>query len=102
DFPPIALCLGEKIDFDHSASDADGDSLVYKLCNPLHGGDTMTFNSNIGFRPYEYPPFPELIYIPPYSINNMLGGTDPLKIDPVTGLLTGTPQREGQFVVGVC
>ncbi len=102
DFPPIALCLGEKIDFDHSASDADGDSLVYKLCNPLHGGDTLTFNSNIGFRPYEFPPYPELIYIPPYSINNMLGGTDPLKIDPISGFLTGTPQREGQFVVGVC
>lgn len=102
DFPPIALCLGEKIVFDHSATDADGDSLVYKLCTPLHGGDIFGNLGNIGFRPYQYPPYSELIYIPPFSLNNVLGGTDPLKIDTVTGLLTGTPQRVGQFVVGVC
>lgn len=102
DFPPIALCLGEKIQFDHAASDKDGDSLVYKLCIPLHGGDTLNSLSNIGFRPYQKPPFSELIYIPPFTLGNVLGGSDPLKIDAKTGFLSGTPQREGQFVVGVC
>ena len=32
----------------------------------------------------------------------MLGGAFPLTIDSITGLLTGTPNTVGQFVVGVC
>ena len=32
----------------------------------------------------------------------MLGGSDPLTIDPVTGVLSGTPGNLGTFVVGLC
>jgi len=36
--PPIFICVNKPIVFDHSAVDAEGDSLVYKLCTPYHGG----------------------------------------------------------------
>ncbi|HEY3385729.1 MAG TPA: PKD domain-containing protein, partial [Saprospiraceae bacterium] len=36
------------------------------------------------------------------SPNNPLGNSSPLFINPVTGLITGTPKLTGQFVVGVC
>ncbi len=99
DWPPVYLCVDVPIVFDHSAIDSDGDSLVYEMCAPFDGATT--------FNPQPQPPFS-----PPYdsvtwlvgggySTNNMLGGTDLLRIDPVTGLLTGTPTRFGVFVVGV-
>lgn len=97
-FPPVALCVNKPIVFDHSATDFDGDSLVYELCTPFDGGSTFDPLGSI----VDFPPYDTLTWQPGYSLVNVLGGTDPLKIDPVTGLLTGTPQRLGQFVVGVC
>ena len=39
--PPIFLCAGLPFRFDHSATDMDGDSLVYRLVNPYLGLDLM-------------------------------------------------------------
>jgi hypothetical protein len=39
-FPPLALCIGDQLIFDHSATDAEGDMLVYTLCTPYHGGSS--------------------------------------------------------------
>jgi len=108
-WPPIYICAGVPIVFDHSTFDADGDSVVYKMCAPFDGAES-TGNYNCvpqpcGVRPQ--PPFNPLYdsvqwVSPPFSAHNMLGGTAPLTIDPVTGLLTGTPCCIGQYVVGVC
>ncbi|HMX39732.1 MAG TPA: hypothetical protein PKD78_05375, partial [Saprospiraceae bacterium] len=97
-WPPPAICVHQPVNFDHSATDADGDSLVYRLCNPLDGANP-TF-------PMPQPPNPgpylEVEWqSPPYSLANLLGG-DPLKIDSKTGLMTGIPNTIGNFVVGVC
>ncbi|MDB5227233.1 MAG: domain containing protein [Bacteroidota bacterium] len=107
-FPPVGICANKPIFFDHSADDADGDSLVYKLCTPYDGAlkcnpNNMSFDptcSEPGYR-YQQPPYPNVIFEPPYSLTNLLGGV-PLSIDPHTGLLTGTPSTIGQFVVGIC
>lgn len=96
DFPPIVICAGEPLVFDHSATDPDGDVIVYELCAPFTGGDQNDP------QPFPTPPpFGNVTWQSPYSLNNLLGGT-PLTIDPNTGVLTGTPQQQGQFVVGVC
>jgi gliding motility-associated-like protein len=97
-WPPVAICVREPIDFDHSAIDPDGDSLVYRLCTPLNGPDSLA--------PRPVPPgrgpYPPVVWnAPTYSLANVLGG-DPLTIDARTGRLTGTPNRIGNFVVGVC
>lgn len=98
DWPPVAICIHEPVNFDHSATDPDGDSLVYRLCTPLNGPDSLTPVPNPPFKgPYE-----ELVWLnPPYSLDNLLGG-DPLTIDPHTGWLNGVPNTIGNFVVGVC
>lgn len=97
-FPPIALCAGEPLVFDHSASDPDGDSLVYSLCDPYEGA------SNIDPMPTvpAAPPYNNVIFTPPFSSGYPLGSNPALSIDPQTGLLTGTPNMIGQFVVCVC
>ncbi len=99
EWPPLYICLNERIEFDHSAIDPDGDSLVYRLCEPLSG---VAFN-NPRPQPPNNPPYDPVVWVgDPFSLTNMLGGDDSLQIDPHTGLLTGTPTIIGQFVVGIC
>ena len=96
---PIYICANKELEYDHSAMDADGDSLVYKLCNPLTGGSYQVPQPKVPSPP----PFDSVAWIdPPYNVDNMLGGGIPLEIDPQTGLLTAFPAFQGQFVVGVC
>lgn len=101
-WPPIYICVGEPLSVDQSATDADGDSLVYKLCEPFSGA-SQAFPAP---QPPGPPPYIPVTWInPPYNVNNMLNGTPgdpPLAIDPVTGLLTALPNTIGQFVVGIC
>jgi gliding motility-associated-like protein len=96
-FPPIFICQNVPLQFDHSASDPDGDSISYELCTPFDGA-TFDFPMPDTTSP---PPFNYVSWLPPYSTSNQLGGV-PLAIDPITGILTGTPNTLGQFVVGVC
>jgi gliding motility-associated-like protein len=98
-FPPVAICANRRLEFDHSATDPDGDSLVYKLCTPFDGLSPTA--PTIAFL-LESPPYDSIRWRAPYSVFDMLSGPEPLKVDPVSGLLTAIPGRVGQFVVGVC
>ncbi len=98
EWPPNYICVNEPIVFDHSALDIDGDSLVYILCTPFDGADQQ----NPQPQPPNPPPYDNVTWLdPPYDLNNVMGGV-PLAIDSETGLLTGTPNTIGQFVVGIC
>lgn len=96
-WPPVAICVHQPINFDHSATDPDGDSLVYRVCTPLHGADSVAPQPN----PPKTGPYQEVTWNPPYDLSNILGG-DPLTINPNTGYITGIPNTIGNFVVGVC
>ncbi len=96
-WPEPLICNNVPINFDHVAFDYDGDSIVYEMCTPFDGatpGNPMP-------QPPFNPPYDPISWLAPYSLNDMLGGV-PLSINPQTGLLTGTPNTVGQFVVGVC
>ena len=110
-FPPIVICVNEDLVFDHSATDPDGDLLVYELCSPLKGGglagwmgpgNASDFDGT-NPNPDAPPPFDNVIFVgPTYQATDPIGGNPILTINPTTGLLTGTPNTEGQFVVGIC
>jgi len=111
DFPPIVVCVNEQLNFDHSATDVDGDLLVYELCSPLKGGGTAGWQTpgnaadfnGTNPNPDAPPPYDNVTFLSgTYSPLDPIGGDPPLSIDPATGLLTGTPDAEGQFVVGIC
>jgi gliding motility-associated-like protein len=99
-FPPQIICVNNPFVYDHSATDIDGDSLSYQFCSALAGADPNDpkpilfggFIPNIG----------SVNYRSPFSSLNPLGGNPILKIDPVTGIITGTPNIQGRFVVAVC
>lgn len=99
-WPDIYICNNRPLDFDHSAFDIDGDSLVYRLCTPLQGA---TF-ANPRPQPPNFPPYDTLIWVKPlYNLYNMLGTVgQPLRINSSSGLLTARPGILGQFVVGIC
>jgi gliding motility-associated-like protein len=99
-FPPVGICANKAIVFDHSATDADGDSLVYRLCAPFDGATKLNPANTTPFV-IQLPPYDNVLFQSPFSLSDLLGGV-PLTIDPHTGLLTGTPTIIGQFVVGIC
>lgn len=109
--PPKFICNGYFLQFDNSATDPDGDSLSYSLVdaldytnsaacvNPSPGG------AGSGCPTSAYPPpFIPVAYYSPNSATNPTNNpsnSGNLQIDPSTGLLTGTPNQTGIFVVAV-
>lgn len=110
-FPPLFICNNAPLVLDHSATDPDGDQLVYSLCDPYDGGSATCPNpipTNAGTGCPSAPPPPpysSLLYNFPFSAANFLNSpsnTNNLTIDPQTGVITGTPNSIGMFVVAVC
>jgi gliding motility-associated-like protein len=97
-FPPIALCVGDSLVFDHSATDPDGDSLVYQLCSTFAGA-TPTDPMPV---PTSNPPFSPILFSAPFTPTAPMSSNPPININSVTGLLKVNPTQQGQFVVGVC
>ncbi|HFB99815.1 MAG TPA: hypothetical protein ENJ53_03315, partial [Phaeodactylibacter sp.] len=96
--PPVFLCVNEPFVFDQSVTDVDGDSLVYRLCTPFDGASFDVPRP----QPPNAPPYNEINWLSPtYTLDNLLGGI-PLQIDPATGIMTGTPNTQGIFLVGMC
>lgn len=111
-FPDIAICVNDPIDFDHSATDPEGDQIVYEFCAPLKGGGPLGVDNPFqqdwceGITPDPRncpPPYPDVVFAAPnYSPAAPLGVSSQITINPITGLITGIPRLTGQFVVGVC
>jgi gliding motility-associated-like protein len=117
-FPPVYLCANYKVNFDHSAIDTDGDSLVYEFYTPFVGidycctfiGNSAPTGSSItcpvppAICPQVAPPPPYTLvnYAASYSGNYPITSSPAFSLNPVTGLLTGVPIVTGQFVVGIC
>lgn len=107
-FPPIVICKDFALDFDHSATDPEGDQLVYSFCSPFQGGGPLlnqpALTSCEGAKPTPpcAPPFDNVTFIPPLTPGNPMGGAPQVSINSTTGVITGTPNMIGQFVVGVC
>jgi gliding motility-associated-like protein len=104
-FPPIVICGGFPLIFDHSAVDKEGDQLVYKFCLPYSGGG-QTIGSRCSDNlplPACWPPFGNVVYKEPeYSFLKPIPGDPVVAINSNTGIITGTPTEQGLFVVSVC
>ena len=95
------------LSFDHSATDVDGDELVYEFCAPFDGGgtDQMNFEDPDGVAPNPDlpPPYDEAVFTAPfYSPEMPIHGSPAIVIDPATGLISGTPDLTGKYLYAVC
>ena len=92
-FPPVFICQGNPLAFDHGATDKDGDSLVYSFYRPFTDNPAPTFPGNVAT-------FPLINYTAGYSYTDPLGSGS-LTVNPNTGIISGIPPMLGQFVLGV-
>ncbi len=105
--PAPYTCESQFFEFGFQATDADGDSLVYELSDPLDGGHTSTMNSNpfangSGGGQIPLPgPFIPIVWQNTYSLNNICGSPNPLVINSSTGLVQGTPDNIGIYAMAV-
>ena len=104
--PPIFVCSNEPLFVDNAATDEEGDELVYSLCTPNFSGTDESFdgacgtqNPNPAICP---PPYPEVVYNPPFSSDFPMFSDPPLSLHSENGLLTGTPTQSGSYVAAIC
>ena len=97
-YPPLLLCNNEDLVFDHSATDPDGDELIYALVTPSAGGTSF----NPAPNPPPAPPYAPVVWAGAgFSAAQPLGPGSSITIDPNTGLLTASPNLTGLFVVAI-
>tara|TARA_B100001093_G_scaffold121227_1_gene114088 strand:+ start:16299 stop:19679 length:3381 start_codon:yes stop_codon:yes gene_type:complete len=97
--PPLALCMGTDVEIDQSASDLDGDNLVYSFTAPFHGANP-TPPQNAPFQTYP-PPYIQIPWENGYNTAYIMDSDPVINIDSETGLITGMPNQEGYYVIGI-
>ncbi len=104
DFEPLPyVCEEQPFTFDYSATDPDGDVLVYSAAAPLAGtlGYPLTGSPSPTLT-YQVPgPYPTVDWNPGYNLGNMFGSNTPLAVDPTTGFLNAVIDLSGLYAVAV-
>lgn len=111
EFPPLIVCAGFDLVYDHSATDMEGDQIVYEFCQPLSAGGPNVGAARTQCR---QTPVPEPTVCLPQEFRNVqfkapsfttttpMGGRPSVSIDRNTGLLTGVPTIVGEHVMAIC
>jgi len=98
-YPAAYWCSGQVNVSDLSATDADGDSLVYSLVTPLNGNTTALFTTS---SCPDIKPYSNVVWnTPTYTSTNMIGSSSTLYINAQNGFITVNPATIGVFVVCV-
>lgn len=97
EYPSVALCLGEDMVFDHSATDPDGDVLVYDLFTPFAGADAADPAPAVASPP----PYTGILWALGFSGDAPIDGAPGLNVDGETGELTVHPTVLGSYAAGV-
>lgn len=93
--PPLFLCASNSFTLNHSATDVDGDQLVYSMYTPYTDAPAPTFPNNA-------PAIATVTWVPNYSATSPFNSPSPaVSINSVTGVMSGVANSTGQFVFGV-
>ena len=108
-YPPLIICDSVELNFDHSAVDAEGDQLVYRMCEPVTGGGLLGSQGNPGDPagpdgvapdPETPPPYTPVVYREPeFTALVPITGAPALSLDEVTGNLRVRPLQPGNYVL---
>lgn len=96
--PPTVLCDQRPFTIDLSYEGDEIHQVVYEFYNPFdHIPLTVVADSNS-----DPPPYPEIPFLlPQYSFSSPLGMDASINIDPITGILSGTSNGVGIYLVGI-
>lgn len=92
----VVICANNSFTYNFGAADTDGDILRYSFCEAQIGGSGGGGTNNSPAPP----PYASVPYGQGYGSSLPLGSN--VRIDPVTGIITGLAPREGIYVVTVC
>ena len=102
--PPIFVCANFPQSIDQSVVDVDNDEVTYTFCAPLFTGPPGSSCGGGIQNPNPAtctPPYPDLRFLPPFTVDNPMGGSPPVTINQ-NGIMTGVPNLIGSYVVGLC
>ncbi len=107
DYPPTFICTNEPLNYSHSAIDKDGDLLVYSFCTPYVSGGIESYEPQCcdcqnPESEFCAPPYGTVIYESGFTYDNPIGGSPKVTLDSSSGLITGTPNQNGAYVVAIC
>lgn len=92
------VCINQNFEMDFSATDADGDSLVYTLVVPWIGNSSPQVSNPTNSPSNNYK---EAAWVTGININNVIPGEIPLRVDAQTGVLNVKPNKLGLYVFSV-
>ncbi|CCH54203.1 hypothetical protein BN8_03351 [Fibrisoma limi BUZ 3] len=93
------MCVNKPFTFSCAATDPDGDRLQYSFTTPLRGN--VTTINNLYTNALIPGPFSTITFNGGYSANNPIPGNPAIQLNPQTGILTVTANREGRFIFTV-
>jgi hypothetical protein len=106
--PPFILCSGENINITLTATDREGDSLVYNFSPIISGGGTEAANNQLFScnSPLPTPPCPPPFNLVPFadgfSVTTPFGDVaTPVSINPHTGIISGIMPNLGQYAYSI-
>jgi gliding motility-associated-like protein len=97
DYPQIVFCLNTELVISNNMIEEDGDSLAFKLCDPLQLSGT-----NINPNPEDPPPYNSVIWEPGFSASAPFENASPTNMDAITGNFSVTPSLLGKFAARFC
>jgi hypothetical protein len=90
------ICKERPFSFDFGATDADGDSLAYRLVTPFNGFATSQIP--IPSLPTGSSDYPVVRWQTGFGLSSVIPGSQPLQVNAKTGQLTVTSNMLGLFV----
>lgn len=100
---PVVLCVGTPLSLALNVQENDGDSVHIELCDILKSEGTNGCNNGSTIpNPACPPPYNTITFTPPFSSTSPVPSSPAFAVDPITGIITGTPNQLGRYVVGIC
>lgn len=102
---PLVICEDFTFEFDHSATDKDGDDLVYTFETPYFGGGNNTRDPmatyGVSPQPEAPPPYAGVNFVNGFTDQTAISSDPPITIDRNTGKLVVKPTALGIYVICV-
>ena len=97
--PPPFQCFATELRYDGSATDPDGDQLVYELCEPLGSvaGAILAQGPNVTSFETEF-----VAYASGYDYDFPFGNDGDLSLDENTGIMTLVSDFQGFYTISYC